>query len=148
MNIENCRTWLSYLRKALAEEPAATCNMRSGESTCKSPGCVVGWTYQLMEPLIRPYTRVAQDIAVPYCFSQHSFALRTYLGIGDEHYDNNLPSISDDWSRFFEQQSSDFFSSAEAYGVTNRRPIEMVTLGTVINRWERFVSHMEAKLAV
>ena len=145
MNIENCRTWLSYLKKAYAEQPALRCNMLSTESTCGSPGCIVGLTYQLMEPILRPFLPDKHKNLTWYSFVHHLRALLTYLGIGNDFYTKDL---GEEWMRMFNVSTFAVFSAQAAYGVRSSRPVELVPLGTVITRWEQFVNRMEAKLAV
>lgn len=100
-----------------------------------------------MEPMLRPYVPCWANDPTEYDFSYHHQALLEYLGIASTRCSNRTP-IDDDWLSLFNVSSSRVFSSSAAYGARDARATELVTLGTVINRWERFINHMAAKLAV
>jgi hypothetical protein len=122
MNIENAKKWIAKLSEGLSHA-SPYCDMMSVHSSCKSPGCVVGWTVQLMPEIF--------DDQQNYFFSDAVSDLKTYLG---------YPSSSD-WRECFNVDNGAFFSSRKPYDCTASR----VPLSKVISKWTTFIEYMEKK---
>lgn len=121
MNIENAKKWLAKLSDGLSHA-SPYCDMMSVHSSCKSPGCVVGWTVQLMPEIF-------DDQQQDYYFTDAAIQLRTYLGYPQ----------SSNWRDCFKVDNGAFFSSRIAYDSPRAR----VPLSTVISKWTTFIEYME-----
>ena len=125
--------WLSALERIIPVAGESICRVRSVSSTCNSPGCVIGWTWQAMPKIFT---------TDGYHFSECEYEFIKWLGI-----EVRESEFIQDW--FLANPSlvpikpveSNIFANSDMYESGTTR-YGYVPITTVIERWRNYQTYI------
>jgi hypothetical protein len=145
MNIERARQWLDLLKQASISQPNVECQLMNVNTSCNTPGCVAGWTYQLMKKH-HVFNTIKEE---EYEYDTIARKLMKHFELGKEEdvdYYETFEFLTEQWTKCFNLKYAGYpFSCASSYTLQREPELNDIPLSLVVQRWEEFINFMEKR---